>query len=81
MDFSNMTFVGLATLGTVNVIGFFYPKLDSKVKFGLSIAAALLFAFGPAELGNLLFDKVKLAIEVALAVSGSYKLATKVGGQ
>jgi hypothetical protein len=79
MDFSNMTFVGLATLGVVNVIGFFKPTLDSKTKFGLSIAAAFAFTFIPAELGNLIADKLKLAIEIAFAVSGSYKIATKIG--
>lgn len=81
MDFTNMTFVGLATLGIVNVVGFFKPTLDSKTKFALSVVAALALSFVPVELGNALYDKVKLAAEVAFAVSGSYKLATKVGGR
>lgn len=80
MDFTNMTFAGLATLGVVNVIGFFKPNLDSKVKFGLSIVAALAFLFIPADLGNIIFEKLKEAITIAFAVSGSYKLAMKVGG-
>lgn len=80
MDFTNMTFAGLATLGVVNVIGFFKPGLDSKVKFGLSIVAALAFLFIPADLGNIIFEKLKEAITIAFAVSGSYKLAMKVGG-
>ena len=81
MDFTNMTFVGLATLGIVNVIGFFKPTLDSKTKFALSVLAGFALTFVPAELGNVLYNKAKLAIEVAFAVSGAYKLGTKVGGR
>jgi hypothetical protein len=81
MDFTSMTFAGLATLGIVNVIGFFKPDLDSKVKFAISIGAALAFLFVPADVGNMLANKIKEAIEIAFAVSGTYKLATKVGGK
>jgi hypothetical protein len=81
MDFSNLTFVGLATLGVVNVISFFKPTLDSKTKFGLSVVAAFAFTFIPADLGSAIFDKLKLALEVAFAMSGTYKIAAKVGGQ
>lgn len=81
MDFTSMTFAGLATLGLVNVIGFWKPNLDSKVKFTISILAALAFLFVPADLGSMLADKIRQAIEIALAVSGTYKLAQKVGGQ
>lgn len=80
MDFTNLTFAGLATLGVVNVIGFFKPELDSKIKFSLSFLAALAFLFVPASIGNLLFDKAKEAIQIAFAVSGTYKLAAKIGG-
>ena len=80
MDLANATFIGLATLGMVNVTTFFYPNLDSKLKFGLSIVAAFVLTFVPPSIGVLVLDKAKLAIETALAVSGSYKLAMKVGG-
>lgn len=75
-----MTFAGLATLGVVNVITFWKPELDSKVKFALSVGAALLFLFVPIDLGNLLADKIRQSIEIAFAVSGGYKLAQKAGG-
>lgn len=81
MDIASATFIGLVTLGTVNVITFFYPNLDSKVKFGLSVITAFILTFVPASVGVLVLDKAKLAIETALAVSGSYKLAMKVGGK
>ena len=81
MDLTNITFAGLAAIGVVNVITFFKPGLDNKVKFGLSFVTAFVFTFIPPELGNLLLDKAKTAIEIAFAISGTYKLAQKVGGQ
>lgn len=80
MDFTGMTFAGLATIGVVNVLGFFRPNMDSKLKFGISIVAAMAFLFVPADLGNLLFDKLKEAITIAFAASGTYKLVTRAGG-
>lgn len=76
----SLTFVGLATLGIVNVISFYKPDLDSKTKFLISIVAAFGLTFVPAEIGNILLDKMKVALEVAFAASGTYKLAQKVGG-
>jgi len=81
MDLSSMTFIGLVTVGVVNVVTFFKPNLDSKVKFAIALVAAFVLTFVPADLGVLILDKLKIAIEVALASSGAYKLAMKVGGQ
>lgn len=81
MDLTNITFIGLAVLGFVNVVGFFLPDMDSKVKFGISVVFAFALTFVPPELGNIILDKAKIAIETALAVSGTYKLAQKVGGK
>lgn len=80
MDISNMTFAGLATAGIVNVVTFFKPNLNSKTKFALSILAAFALTFVPKEMGVELYDKLKTAIEIAFAVSGTYKIATKFGG-
>jgi hypothetical protein len=80
MDFANLTFIGLATLGFVNVLSFFKPDMKSEIKFGLSVVAAFLFTFVPADLGNVIFEKAKLALETAFAASGTYKLVTKAGG-
>lgn len=80
MDIANLSFVGLATLGAVNVMTFFKKDMDSKLKFGFSIVFAFLLTFIPAELGSILLEKSKLAIETAFAVSGGYKLVTKMGG-
>lgn len=80
MDLASLTLVGLAALGTVNVISFFYPNLDSKVKFALSAVAAFVVAFVPTGWGGIILTNAKLALEAALAASGAYKLAQKAGG-
>jgi hypothetical protein len=81
MDFSQITFLGLIGLGTVNVLTMYKSDMDSKLKFGISAAVVFIATFIPAELGNIIFDKLKLAIEVALASSGGYTLAKKAGGK
>jgi hypothetical protein len=80
MDFESVTFVGLATLGIVNVVTLFKSDLDSKYKFLISIIAAFALTFIPSSLGIVLLDKMKIALEVAFASSGTYKLAQKIGG-
>jgi FtsH-binding integral membrane protein len=76
---TNITFVGLAVLGIVNVITIFKPGLDSKYKFLISVVAAFALTFVPASLGSILLDKMKIALEVAFAASGAYKMAQKAG--
>lgn len=73
-DLFNMGFVGLMTIGFVNVLGWFRPTWDSKLKFGCAVAFAFAMTFVPAELGNIILDKLKLALSVGLASSGVYKL-------
>ena len=80
MDLTNITFVGLATLGIVNVVTLFKSDLDSRYKFLISIVGAFVLTFIPETLGAVLLDKMKLALEVAFATSGTYKLAQKMGG-
>lgn len=75
------SFVGLMTVGFVNVISFYYPNLDSKKKFGLSVGVAFALTFVPAELGNIILEKAKVALEVAVGASGFYKLMQKAGGE
>jgi hypothetical protein len=80
MDLTSATFIGLVTLGVVNVISFYKPGLDSKYKFAISVAVAFGLTFVPADMGNLILEKLKVALEVAFAASGTYKLAQKIGG-
>ena len=80
MDFSSLTFAGLATIGIVNVISFFVPEMDSRIKFAISIVAAFALSFIPEAISVTLYDKTIQAIEVAFAASGTYKLAQKIGG-
>lgn len=81
MDIANLTLTGLVALGAVNVIGFFKPDLDSRIKFTASFVVAFLVAFIPVELGSLLLQNAKLALEAAFAASGVYKLFAKAGGE
>jgi hypothetical protein len=81
MDLVSLTLTGLVAIGTVNVISFFKPDLDSKVKFFLSFLVAFAVAFVPPAFSAPILVNVRLALEAALAASGTYKLAQKVGGQ
>lgn len=79
MDLQTISLAGLISIGAVNVLTMFKPEIDSKVKFIVSLIVAFGILFVPQELGNMLLDKLKLAIEIAFAASGAYKLATKSG--
>jgi hypothetical protein len=80
MEIADLTLTGLVALGTVNVIGLFKPGLDSRVKFGISFLTAFLVAFIPTEMGIVILDNAKIALQASLGASGVYKLATKAGG-
>lgn len=80
IDLETATLSLLVVIGTVNVITFFQPSMDSRMKFGISILVAFAVSFVPVELGSILLEKIKDAITVALAASGGYKLFTKAGG-
>ena len=81
MDLLSVGFVGLMTLGFVNVLTFWKPNLDSKIKFSVSLVFAFALLWVPADLGNMLAEKIVKAAEIALAASGGYKVAQKIGGQ
>lgn len=75
-----LSFIGLMTVGFVNVLTFFKPDMDSKVKFAASVVFAFALTFVPVEMGNVILEKVITALEAAAAMSGVYKLAMKAGG-
>lgn len=81
MDIMQLALPGLVALGVVNVIGFFKPDLDSRIKFAISFVVAFAVLFVPQDLGNLLANNIKEAIAIAFAASGTYKLFTKAGGE
>lgn len=80
MDMTGATFIGLVTLGVVNVVTFFVKDLKSEYKFALSVLVAFGLTFVPESIGNMILDKAKIALEIAFASSGGYKLATRAGG-
>ena len=73
-------FVGLVTYGFINVLTMWKPNLDNKTKFMSSLVVAFALLWVPADLGILLADKIKIAIGIAVAMSGVSKIATKAGG-
>lgn len=79
MELESLTFIGLITLGVVNVVTFFIPDIKSEYKFGLSVLVAFGLTFVPDSLGSLIANNMKIALGVAFAMSGTYKLATKMG--
>ena len=70
------------TFGAVSAVNIFYKHLESKWNLALSFAFALVFAFIPVDLGNVILTKIKDAFQVAIALNGSYQflsgLAKKV---
>lgn len=81
MDISQFALPGLVALGVVNVLTMVAPNLPSWVKFVASAVVAFIALFIPPELGNMLADRIRAAIEIAFAASGAYKLAQKAGGE
>lgn len=81
IDIQSLTFVGLAVLGAVNVITLFFPTLESKYKWMISVAVAFAVGFVPAELGNEIATRIKDAVIVATQVSGGYKIFQLIGSK
>lgn len=79
-DFQTASLALLVVIGAVNVVGFYKPNLDSRYKFVLSLVIAFAVSFIPADLGNLILERLRDAITVAVAASGAYKLF-QVAGQ
>lgn len=79
MDFAGLGFVGLIAIGAVNVASWRFPNLTSMQKFAISVVVAFAASFIPVEIGNMIYDKLVLAISVALGSSGVYKISQVVG--
>ena len=80
MDFGSLTLTALFAIGAANVVMFFWPTADSRVKFAISVVAAFIAYFIPADLGAVLLNAIKEAIAAAIIGSGVYKVAQKAGG-
>jgi len=72
--------LGTMTIGFVNIVLFFKPDLDSKIKILLAFLFAFAWGYVPATIAVDLLNRLKIAIEIALSSSGIYKLVTKAGG-
>ena len=80
MDIETITLTGLVAIGVVNVVTFFKPDIDSRIKFSLSLLGAFAVGFIPADIGSVILTHLKDAIIVAFSASGAYKIASKAGG-
>lgn len=82
IDFASFGFVALMSFGIVAIINFKW-KLTSLQNFGLSVLFAFLLGFVPADLGNMIANRIKDAISIATSLTGAYKamqgIAKKVG--
>lgn len=74
IDIKTISFVALATFGTVSAINFRY-KLNSQGNFLLSLVFALLYSFVPADLGNIILNKIRDAYAIAVVLNGAYQFA------
>ena len=77
LGLQTMSFVALASFGSVAVINF-KCKLTPMQNFFLSVVFALAYSFVPAQLGNQIADKVKNALAVAISINGAFQLLSKL---
>ena len=82
MDIQSMSFVALITFGAVSAVNY-WKKLDSQMNLMLSVVIAIALSFVPADLGNLIANKIKEAVAIAIGLNGLYQglggIAKKVG--
>ena len=71
---------GVVAFGAVGVISHFKKDLTTEMKLGLLFVTAFLVGFVPADLGDVLFNRVKEAVGIALGIHATWTVAKKVGG-
>jgi hypothetical protein len=83
LDIQNIGFVAMFSFGSVAAINFKW-KLSSGYNFLLCVAFAIAFGFVPADLGNVILNKVRDGIAIAVSLNGVYQAlgntAKKIGG-
>lgn len=82
IDITTAGFILLSTFGAVSAVNF-WKKQTTQWNFILSVLFAFLFGFVPADLGNLIANKIKDAIAIAVTLNGAYQfiggVARKIG--
>lgn len=76
----NISLAGLAVIGVVNLLTMYAPQMEAKTKILIAFMVAFTVSFVPADLGNIILNHLRTAIEVTFISSGVYKLAQKSGG-
>lgn len=63
----------ILTFGAVSAVNIFYKPLESKQNLALSFIFALAFNFIPTDLGNIILNRIKDAVTIAIGLNGSYQ--------
>lgn len=81
VDLVQLGFTGLMSFGSVGAVGFFRNNLTAGQKFGLFFVFAFVYGFVPADLGNVLFERIKEALAVATTGTALYTGIKTVSGK
>lgn len=77
---------GVLAFGTVGAISLIIKKrfgkdLDGDIKLYLLVLLAFAFGFIPADFGNLVLEKLKVAVAIGVGVNALNTAFNKVGGK
>ena len=72
-DFIKLGAYGVMAFGAVYITSQFKEDLSAKQKIGLHFIYFIIFSFIPAEIANVIFQKIKDAVAGTLLVIGFYQ--------
>lgn len=78
MNVLEMGFIAIATFGSVSALNYFWKNATTQRNFLMSLLFAFAFSFVPADMGNIIANKVKDAVAVAVALNGLYQMLSGV---
>lgn len=78
IDLSAMSYVAVLTFGAVSAVNILWKKLESQHNLILSFVFALIFAFIPSDLGNILLNRIRDAVAVAIGLNGAYQFLSGI---
>jgi hypothetical protein len=77
---------GVLAYGSVGMLALilsrrFKFEMTSEVKLYAMVIFAFLYLFIPVEFGNIIFEKIKIAVGIAAGITALNTVANKVGGR
>ena len=81
MDIFQLGFVALASFGSVAAVSFVKNDLTAAQKFVLLVGFAFVYGFVPADLGNVLAERVRDAVAAATAITAANVGLNKFSGK